>query len=96
MSDRMLANLVMVFGLIGLLIGTGTLASDKQFFSGCQRGCWLEPLLYVFLGEQWGKRMLVTFWYVAGLWVFCIGLRMRKKARAQRNGQLLRNDHLKP
>ena len=95
MSDRIFANLVMVFGLIGILVGIGIFATDKSFLTGCQRGCWLEPLLTIFFGEQWGKRVLVSIWCTAGLSIFYVGLTIRKRAQKQWQIEQLKEDDQK-
>ena len=95
MSGRMFGNMMIICGLVGLLIGTGVFTSEKPFYTNCQRGCWLEPMLLVVFGEQWGKRVSVTVWYVAGFFAIGLGLRIRKEAQMQSQNQLTQDDDLK-
>lgn len=80
MNARTFSYLMMTFAGIGLLVGTGVLASDKSLLSLCQKGCWLNSILYALFGERGGKLAFATVWYLSAALVFFLALNIRKKA----------------
>jgi 4-amino-4-deoxy-L-arabinose transferase-like glycosyltransferase len=56
-----------VFGVVVLVAGMGVAVSSQSLLSMCRTGCWLNGLLYAFLGEHQGKFVLGGLWYAMGV-----------------------------
>jgi hypothetical protein len=63
-----------VFGTILLVSGFGVALSSRAIMSMCNKDCWLNGLLYAFLGEHNAKIALGAIWYGIGVCFIYLGV----------------------
>jgi hypothetical protein len=62
-------TLKIVFALICLIIGGGTMVSDAPLQRLCRTDCWFNYLLLAIGGDSFGKFVLGSIWIAGGLWL---------------------------
>ena len=69
-----------VLAAIALLGAAGILASTQSVRSLCRTSCWLNDLLFVFLGNAGGKVGLAMVWLATSVVVGFCAYRLRRVA----------------
>jgi hypothetical protein len=80
MGARGFSYLMMIFAGVGVLIGTGVLTTDRSLTSLCQKGCWLNSLLFAMFGETMGKVTLASIWYGLAALALSTGIRIWRRS----------------
>jgi hypothetical protein len=80
MGARGFSYLMMVFAGVGMLVGTGVLATDRSLMSLCQKGCWLNSLLFAMFGEALGKVAFASIWYGLAALACIVAIRIWRRS----------------
>lgn len=79
MNASRFALFMMIFSIIGFIVGSGILVTDNPLRSLCQKGCWLNYFLFTLFGERGGKTALAGLWYLAAGLCLVFALRLKMK-----------------